>query len=357
MHFKSAVILFALYFVTAAQSVALNEIQLDEIRLLFRTYENGIYNISKDDIVSMGESIGMNNISDFVYKQGVANAIQLLDLLVFLANNDKKTDDIKKSSLLPYEVKFYVDLFSKKDREGNKDGLLGYDEVMEVIDALDLENWTSFDYSKSALQCLKNGFEINKKINASDFLHRIWEVKPEGTGLDRKQVEDLMTLHNDNKIDGHINPVGIMKFLKKLSIFKKDYEGQLAFDPKRKAALELQDLLMLSAEYSNEEKVGTVYTTPSVRQGLSDFSIQDVNKDGLLDNDEVMEIANHYVSTSITKENIVSFMIKHDANKDQRLDLAEFFMALFKEGVNLSSYDANDEKSVHLYKPYKFSLI
>ncbi|XP_050424236.1 uncharacterized protein LOC126835597 [Adelges cooleyi] len=231
MYFKIAVTLYVLYFVTATQSIGLNGDQLTEIGDLYNKYNNGMHNISKDDIEEIGESFGIANMSDFDYKEGESNARKLQDLVVYLANNDKNTDNIKKISMSSFEVRLHVGIFREYDLKGDHKGLLDLDDVKKVIVALDLAVWNNSISYRPAEQCILIVLkEKTKQINALEFLDRIWAVKPNrGTGVNRKQVEDLMTLHNDKTIDGHINPVGIMELFKKISIVKKRLRRPIGF--------------------------------------------------------------------------------------------------------------------------------
>ncbi|XP_050440702.1 uncharacterized protein LOC126845817 isoform X2 [Adelges cooleyi] len=276
MHFKTAVILFALYFVTATQSVGLNMRQIEIIDYLFtihcvgnifkgenveielrncmknfshseneEEHENCIDDSSMEDIVKMGLEISMNSILDFEYKEGRTDAQQVQDLLVFLANTEKKFDDFTSQSFSSYEITVFVGLFNKCDQSGKHDGLLDYKEVIQVIDALNLE--------KCVKENLEGAFEEDETFNAAEFLYEFLKVKPEGRGLEMYQVQEMIDLHKNHKIKGdHIDPVEIKNMFTKLSIVNDDYEGLLVFhpNPTRKGPLELQELLIVLAEYN-----------------------------------------------------------------------------------------------------------
>ncbi|XP_050424573.1 uncharacterized protein LOC126835795 [Adelges cooleyi] len=319
------------------QSVGLNGEQIDMLRPLFTKHTKGIEFISKNEIVNIGQRIGVDNFSDFDYDRDVTIARKLEDFLVFLANNDKITDTFTRN-LSSFEVRLYVGMFREKDQRG--DGLLTYTEVLEVIKPLHLDKWTNrICLVRSVNQCTIDGFKKDEKTNALEFLYRMWAIKPEGKGLDRSQVQEASDLqkHHKNIYHDQIVPEAITLFLKRASIVKEDYEGKLAFGSKRKSFLELQELLVVSAEHKNNTKIKPVYSTCSVRYVIWDFFQRDTDKDGTLNKDEVLRLVICYMDAwNKENRNIDTFMLAHDSNRDGHLDIAEFFKALFQENISLS---------------------
>ncbi|XP_050425293.1 uncharacterized protein LOC126836158 isoform X2 [Adelges cooleyi] len=338
MYFKSAIILSALYFVTVTQSIGIDGNQIKKIKNLYDNLVNEIEHLSKENMENMGSSIGMDNMLEFVYRENVSNDRKLLDFLLFVANYDKQDDILENRSISSYETRLYLGLFRDIDQMGNHDGLLGHADVKNVIEALDLKNWSTHrSNSRSLSERLLHSLK-RPKINALEFLNRIWIAKPDGNGLDQKQVQVLIDFHNGNINNGHIDADAVTQFFKNLCIVKSDYRGQFAFGSKRRNSfLELQELLLVLTEYSNVEKTGTVYSTISVRYILSIFSKRDTDKDGLLNKDDVSNIASSYPRT-LNQEKIDYYMLENDINNDNHLDIAEFFLTLFKENVNLSFF-------------------
>ncbi|XP_050427191.1 uncharacterized protein LOC126837345 isoform X6 [Adelges cooleyi] len=248
MQFKSAVIFCALYFVTVTQSVGLNKDQVQKIVIFFKGHGKPISKIPNEGIEKLVDDFGMNNFSDLNYNNGMTYAQKVQDLLVFLANYDKRFDDWWKESILSsYEVKVYMGAFNIYDLNGTHDGLLDFNEVRQVIDVFNLD-----DADKNRLAAAFDKSDV--AINASEFLLGFMREKTEGRGLDVDRIQDLIDLHNNHRTHGdHIDSDKIKEFFKKLSIVKNDHEDQLLdFKSIRTSAFELQELSVVSAEYNKD---------------------------------------------------------------------------------------------------------
>ncbi|XP_050427410.1 uncharacterized protein LOC126837522 isoform X9 [Adelges cooleyi] len=342
MHLKCAVILFALYFVTATQSMGLNKDQVEKIVKIFKTFKNGT------DLSTSALCREYNLV--FEHKRGRSPARKVQDLLVFLASNDKINDNPKIQSLSSYEVKIFVGLFNKYDQWFDHSGLLDHDEVKKVVNALNLED----DVEKNLVDKIKYIFNAlirdsvdsillisSETINAPKFLEAFLEVKPKGKGLDKKRILELINLYKGHKIAGdYIDPVEIAKFFKNLSIVKQEHEGLLVFDSIRTAPFQLKELLLVSAEYNKEanQENGPVYSTDSVRDVLWNFSKYDVNKNGLIDKKELKGIEERHYQD----EDVDSIFEDFDIDRDQHLNIAEYCRMEFTQHERM-----NAEKTEH----------
>ncbi|XP_050435464.1 uncharacterized protein LOC126842492 [Adelges cooleyi] len=319
MHLKCAVILFALYFVTATQSMGLNKDQVKKIVKIFKTFKNGT------DLSTSALCREYNLV--FEHKRGRSPARKVQDLLVFLASNDKINDNPKIQSLSSYEVKIFVGLFNKYDQWFDHSGLLDYDEVKKVVNALNLED----DVEKNLVDKIKYIFNAlirdsvdsillisSETINAPKFLEAFLEVKPKGKGLDKKRILELINLYKGHKIAGdYIDPVEIAKFFKNLSIVKQEHEG-----------------LWFLIPYN-----GPLYSTDSVRDVLWSFSKYDVNKNGLIDKGELKGIEERHYQD----EDIDFIFEDFDIDRDQHLNIAEYCRMEFAEHERMNAEKAEHE--------------
>ncbi|XP_050427426.1 uncharacterized protein LOC126837524 isoform X5 [Adelges cooleyi] len=329
MHLKCAVILFALYFVTATQSMGLNKDQVKKIVKIFKTFRNGT------DLSTSALCREYNLV--FEHKRGRSPARKVQDLLVFLASNDKINDNPKIQSLSSYEVKIFVGLFNKYDQWFDHSGLLDHDEVKKVVNALNLED----DVEKNLVDEIKYIFNASirdsvdsillissETINAPKFLEAFLEVKPKGKGLDKKLILELINLYKGHKIAGdYIDPVEIAKFFKNLSIVKQEHEGLLVFD---------------SIQYNKEanEENGPVYSTDSVRDVLWNFSKYDVNKNGLIDKEELKGIEERHYQD----EDVDSIFEDFDIDRDQHLNIAEYCRMEFTQHERMNAKKTEHER-------------
>ncbi|XP_050440954.1 protein PFC0760c-like isoform X3 [Adelges cooleyi] len=267
MHFISAVILCALYFVTVTQSIGLFKVQIKHIVAVFSGYKDCKNEIPMKEVLDMTKMMGVKNMT-FEFKKDMNNNQNLQDLLVFLANSEKKTDRWTFRMLTSFEVQLLVSLFEARDRMGNNDGLLEYSEVLQVIDALVLES--------KVRMLLKAEFqEGDKTINAAEFLKGYLVAKKSGKGLDKKQVEELNNIKNHKKVDEHIDDVEITNFYKKLSIVKDEYNSLVDLKTTRTAPFVLQELMVNSSEYYYREidgKPGYVCPNASIEDTFGNFS-------------------------------------------------------------------------------------
>ncbi|XP_050427243.1 uncharacterized protein LOC126837377 [Adelges cooleyi] len=343
MQFKIAIILFAINLVTVTRSIGLNKYQVQKVSIFFEEHEKPLSKIPKAgcnklandfgkkivqllrpsankilmrDMVKLANEFEMKNVSYyFKYNKDASNNQKVQDLLVYLASYDKGADDWRKTpSLTSYEVRILLGLFNEFNiyvPHASRHHLL--------IACLNLHK--SVKYSLLAVLDVLLG-EGGGAINAAKFLEGYLNIKPQGKGLDVNQVQKLISLHKNHKTDDdHIKPVEITKLFNKLSIVTEDHKNRLIFPSIRSAALELEELLIVTVEYDNEVDVKTssVLSTTEVRSFMWMFSTHDKNKNGLLGEAEL---------TGITTT-VSALIAKFDSDGDQHINIAEYFMMIF----------------------------
>ncbi|XP_050440967.1 uncharacterized protein LOC126845947 isoform X2 [Adelges cooleyi] len=241
MHIKSAVILCALYFVTVTQSIGLSKGQLEHIVKLFCEYKKSNNLIPMEGVTALMEKMRVENNSDFKLNEDKTNDQNAQDFMVFLATNEKGTDSWTDQSVTSFEVLILVSLFDKRDRMGTPDGLLNYEEVMEVVDALIL--------TSEIRKFLGGEFHEGYEYNAVEVVDGYLTEKTDGKGLDYNQIKQLNIIKDFKKDGVHIDDVEITTFYKKLSLVKDEYKSLLDLKTTRTAPLALQELMVNSSEY------------------------------------------------------------------------------------------------------------
>ncbi|XP_050422200.1 uncharacterized protein LOC126834371 [Adelges cooleyi] len=110
MHFKSAVIVCAVYFFTSAWSSGLSRNQIEELIELYNNHENQ-NNIPKITNL-MTNFFGIKNHEEvFTYNKNEAKYANFKNLLIALAYKDKTSDNFMDSMLTPFEAEFYLKEF------------------------------------------------------------------------------------------------------------------------------------------------------------------------------------------------------------------------------------------------------
>ncbi|XP_050439017.1 uncharacterized protein LOC126844686 [Adelges cooleyi] len=182
MHFKSALIIYALYFVTSAWSVGLNSDQLIELKTLVRNYKksNRVDKIgfAKD----VEKTLGMkweNAESMFEYN---SNDPDLHCLLKTLANMDKSSDKTEVKILDFQEVNFLLDNFNAVSRSRRQQRFRTRQQLFQVFyfwrgmnralsgKLRELESGRRANYVVNAVECLWFMLEIKKAVCANGFM-------------------------------------------------------------------------------------------------------------------------------------------------------------------------------------------
>ncbi|XP_050424203.1 uncharacterized protein LOC126835571 [Adelges cooleyi] len=141
MHFKIAVILCALYFVTMTQSVGVNQGQVKRIVDLVKKDENAKDQITPEDISKVLTELGVKNLAGYIYEADTKDGQKVQSIIVFLTKNQKTEDHWMTTSLSSQEVIVYLSLFVHNDKEeGDLDGLVNPAELKKIIEALSLND-------------------------------------------------------------------------------------------------------------------------------------------------------------------------------------------------------------------------
>ncbi|XP_050423794.1 uncharacterized protein LOC126835336 [Adelges cooleyi] len=324
MHFKSAVIFCALYFVTMTQSIGLTRNIINRIVVEFERVENSIDQISPNEIEEIIKDMGVQDLSGFTYEADTKDGRKVQQLLVLLAQTDKPSDHWLKRRLSSQEVTIYLNLFEYHDQKGGEfDGLINSKELNKIVEALNL--------NESEKQMLTGRFEGDLTINFAEFIQAFFEIKPQGNGLEEKQIDELILIKDDKEDGAYIKTTKITQFFIGLSIVN-GLDEKLVFDRIQYSALELQELVLVSAEYnrSADKKTGTVYSTEIVKEVLADFHQFDHNQNGKICKHEAIHIERMYFPK---KKNFGSLIDAYDTDADGLLDVAELFRLMFKERV------------------------
>ncbi|XP_050421136.1 uncharacterized protein LOC126833694 [Adelges cooleyi] len=305
MHFKSSVILCALYLLTSAWSIGLNSKQLWVITKLYKNHKVTEKNITQ----LMKEFFGIQEPkTPFDCDSNEANSVDLKKLLLALAYKDKKTHNryYENQTLTPFEVEFFLSVFTEHANSSDQDGYLSLQQLPGVLKDLKLydkeiekvvaklkvkqkkRNFSKDAYMKSKLLNF-NSITAQFIITEADFLLIMLETKPEGYGLDRQQIEKFVDFFNNcRKTDsGSIEPMVIQKIFIDFGMADSKHYSKMLFKSNRSAANELMELMLVTAERSRTEHTKRgVLDTYIVKFFLDEFVSHDKDSDGFLSHEE-----------------------------------------------------------------------
>ncbi|XP_050427981.1 uncharacterized protein LOC126837979 [Adelges cooleyi] len=326
MHFKIAVILCALYFVTMTKSVGVNLNQVKLIVDLVKESENTVDEIPPEQFIAKLVELGVKNVRDWKYEAGTTDGQKTQSVMVYLAKNNKTEDKWVITNLSSQEVVVYLSLFTYNDKHGSiEDGLLNPDEVKSIVEALRL--------SQGEKDSLAGFFKDDETVNFAEFLFGFLKVKQTGIkelnrGLDINQITFLKMNTLQNKIGDFIQPPKIISFIHWLRILIGPHDAW-NFEPFQKWPLEIQELVVLSAEYNTiaHDKNGIVIPTSEVRGYVSSFAVHDRTHDGFLSGVELDEV----VTCKDFERFTVSSLMDGDSNGDQKLDILEIFTLIIEK--------------------------
>ncbi|XP_050426137.1 uncharacterized protein LOC126836615 isoform X2 [Adelges cooleyi] len=320
MHLKITVILCALYFFTVAKSTGLNEKQInvfvETIKKIKYSKVAGGDQIFRQMSVQLMLSLSYTDFNEtFPYTIDI-NDKTAPGYLMDLAVMDKGTDDWKVKCFTSQEVNLFVIMFITADQKKKiPQGLLTQHMLRNLIDAqLKLETGIK--------EKIKKEFKDGELINAPKFLAAIVKHKPVGRGLNVEQVMKCIDLYNNHLDgDGCIKSEEIIKIYEKLNIVTNIYNYQVAFESKRPAALDVQELLIVLADYNNEES--GVLSSKAVRDISWEFKKLDKNKDGVIGKPEIIKIVENL---NLNVMDSIKTALDHDGAKPK--NIAEFFLLI-----------------------------
>ncbi|XP_050422227.1 uncharacterized protein LOC126834388 [Adelges cooleyi] len=304
MHFKSAVILCALYFITSAWSIGLNS---EQLCVIIKLYEN--HNITEKNITQLTkEFFGIREPKElFDCDSNGTNSVDLKKWLLKLAYKDKKTNDSFETQMLtPFEVEFFLSVFTEHANGSNQDGCLSLQQLPSVLKDLKLDdteiekvveklkvkhkkrNFLKLNYMTSKFFNL-NSIKAQFVITEADFLLIMLEIKPEGYGLVRQQIEKFIDWFDNcpKTVSGSIEPTEIQKIFIEFGMADPKHDSKFLFKSNRSAEKELMELMMVTAERSRTEHIEEKCTyTDIVQMFLNDFAKYDVDSDGFFTEEE-----------------------------------------------------------------------
>ncbi|XP_050422370.1 uncharacterized protein LOC126834474 [Adelges cooleyi] len=179
MHFKSALIVCVVYFLTSARSGGLNSDQLKELDKLFAIQKEVTGGISEKEIAQIVEKTsGMEwkNLGImFKYNSNKRDFTNFQDLLEKLADIDKTSDTTEVETLKSFEVNFLLDKFMELYEFNKQPGYLTVQQLLKVFDYWRKQN----NFLKELFKELEYKKGVGCEINAVEFL-LIWlEIKTE----------------------------------------------------------------------------------------------------------------------------------------------------------------------------------
>ncbi|XP_050437947.1 uncharacterized protein LOC126844120, partial [Adelges cooleyi] len=237
-------------------SIGLNSTQLCEIIDLYENHKMFAGRIAEEKITQLMENFfGIQESKKLFDRDSNGNnAVDLKMLLLTLAYKDKKTHDCFQTQMLtPFEVEFFLSVFTEHANSSNQDGRLSLQQLPGVLEDFKLDD-TEIDkvvkklkvdkkkriFSKAGYTMSKflnlNSIKAQFVINEADFLLIMLEIKPEGYGLDLQQIEKFVDLYNNcPKTDsGSIEPLEIQKIFKEFGMADPKHDSKMLFKSNRK---------------------------------------------------------------------------------------------------------------------------
>ncbi|XP_050431231.1 uncharacterized protein LOC126839855 [Adelges cooleyi] len=292
MHFKSALIVCAVSFLTSAWSAGLDREQLESLAKLFEGPKNGKHLVNEKQIAQfVHESFGMNyNNHDTFYEHesNEFDSLILQYLLIPLAEYNKKGSDKNQGKrLTPYEVRFFLEQFSLLTQINSQPGYLTLKQLSKAEYLKTMND--AFNAKLEQLIAEKGDEHV---MNAVDFLLVILEIKPKGRGLTLKQVKDFGSLYvEDQSGTGSIDFLKCKEVFKELGISTTEDKLEQIFESDGPAGRILMNLIVAAAERNMAVKDTElrVFTLCEIFAIISDFIELDVDEDGVLSPDEYAE--------------------------------------------------------------------
>ncbi|XP_050421636.1 uncharacterized protein LOC126834045 [Adelges cooleyi] len=289
MHFKNAIIVCAVYFLTSAWSIGLNSDQLIQANKRFETdnkCKNGICEEEFKKFVTEYFGIAWKRPQHLGYNSTDSDCMNVCRLLKKLATKDKSSDKLKDKILTPLEVKLYVDEFMKVARSHEQPGYLTLRQLSEVFNYWKPMN----DTLKQKSEHLKSGKGEGYVLYVAEFLLIMLDIKQPGKGLTIAQIKKFGILYDAHKTSHSINPKESEKVFNDLGITVND-ELKSLFKPDKPVGILLMDLIMAAAERKEMlmENDLRVISPSEVMYARNDFNEYDVSKDGELSPKEYAE--------------------------------------------------------------------
>ncbi|XP_050424364.1 uncharacterized protein LOC126835667 [Adelges cooleyi] len=287
MHFKSAVILCAVYFFTSVRSTGLHE---DQIKKCIELYKNrDEKNIASVIARTMRNVFGIEYPNEvFKYDSKEPYHTHFTDLFLVLAYNGTITR-FEDTTLMPFEVELYLKMFNKHAAAAliPQRGYLDRNQLSDVFKDLNINGKEKTEAVKLVpwSQVSDKGVGL---CSAAELLLIMLHILPEGNGLNQSQIEDLNKLYKTDT--ACIDRLKIQEILIEFGMATESNKDLLLFKSNRPAAIVLMELMIITAERSKTvHKNETVLSTQEVRILISHFKKLDTDHDGLLSDDEAKQ--------------------------------------------------------------------
>ncbi|XP_050419780.1 uncharacterized protein LOC126832829 isoform X1 [Adelges cooleyi] len=168
MHFKIAVILCALYFITSAWSNGLSKAQIETVAKMYKGNEKSLKKICK-----MAEHFGIKNPKLFECGPENPESTVLEKFLIALATDDNTiAGESKEGKVIDADtVVLYIELFHSFDVDGN--GVISGEECPNLVKILTktIDMSENIKEKKLAVEKLENNVAtLNDEINLAEFL-------------------------------------------------------------------------------------------------------------------------------------------------------------------------------------------
>ncbi|XP_050423943.1 uncharacterized protein LOC126835409 isoform X2 [Adelges cooleyi] len=225
--------------------------------------------------------------------------------------------------LTPFEAEFYLRMFMKHIEQVKQDGYLTRDQLAGVLESL--YNIKGDEKSRIIESC-------SDKIYAAEFLSIMLENLPEGNGLNKAQIEEFIGLYRFHQNEyGCIQPSQIYNIFQEFNMANEPLKG--FFYPNRPAAKVLMELMIVTAERSkkvNNDEI--VLSTKEVRSLISEFTILDTDKDGILSNNEAENFLKGFLSKNLEVPTTFHFNVT-------KINVAEYLLCyIYKKVFILNFY-------------------
>ncbi|XP_050444108.1 uncharacterized protein LOC126847755 [Adelges cooleyi] len=338
MHFKSTLIVCAVYFLSSAWSNGLTGDQLTRLSEVFKDYKITIDQVDQKklgQIIEESFGIRYDEPESFGYTLGQPDSMNLVNLLRNLpyrlnacSYNIDSDNTFQVKRLRTIDVTVFLDEFVQHIISNDQPGYLTFEQLSKLF-----KDWKTFNKALNAkIKELKLKNDVNYVMNAVDFLLMMMEIKPAGGGLTLAQLEKFDSLYeNRNTQTGSIDPAASEEVFKELGLTTEELsELKPLFDSSDSAATLLVDLIVAAAERNKmvAENDITAFCLTEVITTMMTFKHIDSNHDGVLSPNEYdgfMEDVISYLSEESVKatEKGQNYIKKFD-NEDKTLNFAKY---------------------------------
>ncbi|XP_050441583.1 uncharacterized protein LOC126846315 isoform X1 [Adelges cooleyi] len=281
MHFKSIVILCVVYFFTSVWSTGLDESQLRTCIQLYNNRENPlciqeITNLLATECgIQSPENVFENNPEKLDY-------IQLNNLFLALAYKGT-SHNFEHKMLTPLETDLYLKMFTRNVENSKQPGHLTRYQLSVVFDHLCLNV-----EEKIKAENVANEIIGDDPINAPEFLLIMFKILPEGNGLNKSQIKEFINSYRLHETQsGSFDRLKIQNIFKDFHMVDKAYEDLMLFEFYRPVAIELMELMLVTAVRSRTvNENDKALSINEVRLLISVYTKFDTDQDGLLSSNE-----------------------------------------------------------------------